>query len=151
MIKLGGLICPNLNIDIIGGMDWLQSIKPTIDWDISTLTENQGGVNFHIYPDGMHHLLKDYVFVKMVEVKEEEEKGEGLNANNYKFHCIRFYNVDIKQKHNEQAQLIIQEFMDVFKEKLSELPPVRDIKHQIDLIGSIPWPAPIYKLTHKED
>ena len=31
MVKLGGLVCPNLNMDVIGGMDWLRRIKPTIN------------------------------------------------------------------------------------------------------------------------
>ena len=64
---------------------------------------NRSGVNFHIYPNGMHHLLKDYVFVKMVEIGEEKENGEGINTNNYEFHCIRFYNIETKNPHCSQA------------------------------------------------
>ena len=45
----------------------------------------------------MHHLLKDYLFVRMIEVEEMEDKGDGLNANNYEYHCIRFYNIQVKK------------------------------------------------------
>ena len=31
IVKLGGLVCPNLKFDVIGGMDWLCRIKPIID------------------------------------------------------------------------------------------------------------------------
>ena len=65
----------------------------------------------------------------MLEVKEKKDKGEGMNANHYKFHCIRFYNVQEEQIYSKQAQLIMREFSDVFKEKLTELPPLRDVKH----------------------
>ena len=63
-------------MDIIAGMDWLRKFQPVIDWETSTLTVNWKRINFHIYPEGIDHLLKDYVFVKLVETETE---GENTN------------------------------------------------------------------------
>ena len=95
--------------------------------------------------------LKDYVFVKIIEMDKEVKDRAGFYANNLEFHCIRFYNVQEEQIHSKQAQLIMREFSDVFKEKLTELPPVQDVEHRIDLTGSLPKLSPIYKLTPKKD
>ena len=119
MVKIGGLVCPNLSVNIIGGLDWLRHLKPTIDWDTSTLTINRNGVNY-LYPDGMHHLLEDYVFVKLVEV---EESGPKLNTDNCEFHCICFYNVSTSTQHSPQARKLLKEFSDVFQDSLPSLPP----------------------------
>ena len=83
-VKVRGLICPNLSINIIAGMDWLCQVRPTIDWETSTLTVGWGGINYNVYPDGMHHLFKDYVFVNMVEARETKT----LDLENCEFHCI---------------------------------------------------------------
>ena len=46
------------------------------------------GINFHIYPDGINHLLKYYVFVNLVET---EEGGEKTNYDLCEQHIVRFY------------------------------------------------------------
>ena len=68
-IKIYGLVCLNLTIDIIAGLDWLRVFKPIIDWDTSMLTVTRKGINYHVYPQGVDHLLKDYVFVKLAKSK----------------------------------------------------------------------------------
>ena len=145
--KIGGLIFPNLNIDIIAGIDWLCQLKPMIDWETSTLIVIRGGVNFNVYPVGMHHLLKDFVFVKVVEVEEDGK----TNWDHCEFHCIRFYNVSAQEHKDPRVQILLYEFWDIFKDSLNGLPPPQLIKHRIKLLESMPKLAPIYQLTPKED
>ena len=44
-----GIVCPNLNVDIIAGLSWLQQLKPTIDWKSSVLTVLRNRVNYKVY------------------------------------------------------------------------------------------------------
>ena len=46
---------------------------------------------------------------------------------------------------------IVKEFADVFQETLPGLPPRREIEHKIEIIGTLPKPTPIYKLSPLED
>ena len=84
IVRIGGLVCPNLSMVIITGLDWLQKLKTTIVWDTSTLTVNRVGVNFNIFPNGMYHILKDYVLVKVVKTKWSTEKtGNTVSSTGY--------------------------------------------------------------------
>ena len=49
---------------------------------------SRGGVNFNVHPDEMHHLLKNYVFVKVVEAEEDSK----TNWDQCENHCVQFYN-----------------------------------------------------------
>ena len=55
-------------------MKWLKYFKPTKDWDISMVTINKNGVNFHIYPDRIQYLMKDYIFVTIFKFKGENRE-----------------------------------------------------------------------------
>ena len=35
--KIKGIVCPNLNVNIIAGLNWLRQLKPVIDWESSVL------------------------------------------------------------------------------------------------------------------
>ena len=54
------------------------------------LTVTRKGINYQIYPQGVDHLLKDYVFVKFVEV--EDGNGE-VDLEKFKQHIVIFYSV----------------------------------------------------------
>ena len=44
-----------------------------------------------------------------------------------------------------------KEFTDVFQETLPGLPPCREIEHKIKILGTLPKPSPIYKLSPLEE
>ena len=44
--KIKGIVCPNLNVDIIAGLSWLWQLKPTINWESSVLTILRNRVNY---------------------------------------------------------------------------------------------------------
>ena len=100
----------------------------------------KGEINFQVYLNIMEHLLKDYVFVKVVQVKEDKP----FNLDKYEFYLIKFYHVSIKNCHNKSSQKILQDYSNVFKSKLTKLSPEKNIMHKINLIGSIPKPTYIY-------
>ena len=43
--KIKGIVCPNLNVNIIAGLNWLRQLKPVIDWESSVLTVARNSVN----------------------------------------------------------------------------------------------------------
>lgn len=81
-IKTSGLVCPSLTIDIISGIRRLYCFQPIIDWEMSNLTIKRKGINFHIYQDGIDHLLKDYVFFKLAEIVESGNKVDNFKITN---------------------------------------------------------------------
>ena len=44
--KIKEIVCLNLNVDIIAGLDWLRQLKPVIDWESSVLTVSKNYVNY---------------------------------------------------------------------------------------------------------
>ena len=76
-LKLQGPILDLPSYDVILGLDWLKRNNPRFDWPTSTLTIKQEGINYQIYPDTVDNLLKDYIFVKMMEVSEEKKRKKG--------------------------------------------------------------------------
>ena len=88
--------------------------------------------------------MKDFIFVRLVET----ENSAKLNLNSCKFEGVYFYKISTETKLDIP---IIKEFTDVFQEALPGLPPRREIEHEIEIIGTLPKPTPIYKLSPLED
>ena len=65
--KIKGIVCPNLNVNIIAGLNWLRQLKPVIDWESSVLTVARNGVNYKFNPDSSDHRMKDFIFVCLME------------------------------------------------------------------------------------
>ena len=57
--KIKGIVCPNINVDIIAGLSWLRQLKPTIIWESSVLTVLRNGVDYKVYPTDLNHRMKD--------------------------------------------------------------------------------------------
>ena len=142
--KIKGIVCQNLNVDIIVGLNWLRQLKPVINWESSVLTVSRNGVNYKVYPYSADYRMKDFIFVRLVET----ENSAKLNLNSCKFEGVYFYKISTETKLDIP---IIKEFTDVFQETLPGLPPRREIEHEIKIIGTLPKPTPIYKLSPLED
>ena len=62
--KIKGIVCPNLNVNIIAGLNWLRQLKPVIDWKPSVLTVSRNGLNYKIYPDSLDYRIRTlFLFV----------------------------------------------------------------------------------------
>ena len=142
--KIKGIVCPNLNVNIIAGLNWLRQLKPVIDWESSVLTVARNGVNYKIYPDSSDYRMKDFIFVCLVETKLSPKS----NLDTCTFKGIHFYKVSTSANSDSP---IIKEFPDVFQETLPGLPPCREIEHKIEILGTLPKPSPIYKLSPLEE
>ena len=142
--KIKGILCPNLNVDIIAGLNWLRQLKPVIDWESSVLTVSRNGVNYKVYPYSADYRMKDFIFVRLVET----ENSTKLNLDSCKFESVNFYKISTETKLDIPN---VKEFADVFQETLPGLPPRREIEHKIEIIGTLPKPTPIYKLSPLED
>ena len=142
--KIKGIVCPNLNVNIIAGLNWLRQLKPVIDWESSVLTVAKNGLNYKIYPDSSDYRMKDFIFVCLVET----ETSPKLNLDACTFEGIHFYKVNTSTNSDSS---IVKEFPDVFQETLPGLPPCREIEHKIEILGTLPKPSPIYKLSPLED
>ena len=147
--KIKGIVCPNLNVDIIAGLNWLRQLKPAIDWESSVLTVLRNGVNYKVYPSNLNHRMEDYVFIKIVEMEENNNNNNNnINFDKCNFETIHFYKVGTAE-HDDVP--ITKEYSDVLKETLPGLPPRREVEHKIEIIGTIPKPSAIYKLSPLED
>ena len=53
--KTKGIVCPNLDVDKIAGLSWLQQLKPTINWESYVLTVSRNRVNYKVYTTILNH------------------------------------------------------------------------------------------------
>ena len=80
-----GLVMPNLNYDIVAGMDWFSQVNPRICWKTKTITVKQNRVNFNIFKEPNNLLLRDTVFVQITNKDNSEQfsKNSVLNILKY--------------------------------------------------------------------
>lgn len=57
------------NYYVILGIDWMIKTKPHINWDGAILTIQQDKVHHYVYPTNLDMLMKDHVFVKIMEIE----------------------------------------------------------------------------------
>ena len=55
--KIKGIVCPNLNVDIIAGLSWLQQLKPAINRESSVLTVLRNRVSYKVYFTNLKHII----------------------------------------------------------------------------------------------
>ena len=146
--KIKGIVCLNLNVDIIAGLNWLRQLKPANDWESSVLTILRNRVIYKVYPANLNHRMEDYVFVKIVKMEETNNNNNNINFDNCNFETIHFYKIGIAE-HNDVP--ITKEYSNVLRETLPGLPLSREVEHKIEIIGTIPKPSAVYKLSPLED
>lgn len=131
----------NLNYNIIAGMDWFTRVNPQICWKTKTITIQHNGINFNILKDPNDLLLRDKVFVQLIE---EEFSSEQPNITGFKVHCYNKINNTAVICHGPEIQALLKEYAHIFKEKLTNLPPNRTIKHSINLCKAMPKALALY-------
>lgn len=131
----------NLNYNIIVGMDWFTRVNPQICWKTKTITIQRNDVNFNILKDPNDLLLRDTVFVQLIE---EEYSYEQPNTTGFKVQHYNKINNTAVICHNPEIQALLKEYAHVFKEKLTDLPPNRAIKNLINLCKAMPKALALY-------
>ena len=84
--------------DAVLGLDWLRQNNPYIDWATSTLTIKRNGVNHQIYPDKIHWLMQEHVFLHITKSNKEQEDLGKINWSNCKNIKQLFRNFLIKMR-----------------------------------------------------
>jgi hypothetical protein len=114
------LIVPeSKGIDVILEMDWLKQYKVLIDY------------------------AKKFVTLTTTEGKEMEFVTEPVVSAKGVANCVKVNQLDASQGSEVP---VVNEFLDVFPEELSGMPPDRDIKFVIELK---PGTTPIYKTPYR--
>ena len=71
-----GLVMDKLNYNIIAGMDCFTRINPRICWKTQTLTINQNGVNSNILKEPNNLILRDTIFVQVINTKDSDKLNQ---------------------------------------------------------------------------
>jgi len=117
-------------LDVILGIDWLTTNDVIIDC----------GKQKVVVPN-----LKEGQIVKSREVIQDIRGGA---------ECYVVWVEEEKQKNTEEKIIgipVVEEFVDVFPEEVSGLPPNREVKFAIDLVpGAGPVSVAPYRMVHTE-
>ena len=146
--SIKGLVMSNLNYDIVAGMDWFSRVNPSICWKTKTITIKRNGVNFNILKEPNNLLLRDTVFVQVINNDDSDQltRNSTLHISKHS----KTNNIHIIKNHSPELTKLLKDYAHVFKEELTELPPQRNIKHGINLCKAMPKPAPLYRLSPME-
>ncbi len=134
------------NYDLILGLPWLFRINPSIDWKTRCITITAHDRKYIIKPANSHK-----------QIKKNHVADTNTNVDNFLINakqlsrCRQFYLVTIKSIYNccmtsatptnKQINQLLEEFDDLFPDDLTQLPPKRDIDHEIKLIDNAIPPA----------
>lgn len=69
-------------------MGWMRHSRLYIDWYMSAITLTRNGVSFQLYPAEMHKLLKDTVFLQLIEAEGYPYKGGQVDLSQCLFEDI---------------------------------------------------------------
>ena len=145
-----GLIVDIPKYNVVLGLDWMQKTKPFIDWESATLTIQRGAVHHQIYPNNLDTLMREHLFVKISQTQDKLDLNK-IDWEQCTYEIVHFKNIASSDKTDPYQQQFINEFKEVFLEKLPGLPPDCGIQQKIDLKGSIPKARHIYRLTPQEN
>lgn len=97
--------------------------------------------------------MRETVFVRMIEHEGYDYQNGNLDLSQVLFEVIKYNPPPGKAKVRPPGVLkdLLEEFANIFKEKLEGLPPCCSIEHNIQLQGSLPKLRPIYFLMPLKD
>jgi hypothetical protein len=144
------------NYDLILGLPWLFKINPHIDWKTRTIT---------ITAKNQKYLLKTTNPYK--QMIKNNVADMTVDANNFLINakqlsrCKQIYLVMIKTisncyidtppSTNKQINQLLEEFNDLFPNDLTQLPPKRDIDHEIKIVeNAIPPSQQPFRMSQPE-
>jgi len=139
-------ITSEANYDLILGLPWLFKNNPHIDWKTRIITITR---NHQKYLLQTTHSDKQIIKGQCVDTIERADNFL-INAKQLS-RCKKVYLVTIKMisncyinpvtSTNQQINQLLQEFSDVFPDDVIELPPKRDIDHEIKIFDNVTPPS----------
>jgi hypothetical protein len=139
-------ITSEANYDLILGLPWLFKNNPHIDWKTRIITITR---NHQKYLLQTTHSEKQIIKGQCVDTIERADNFL-INAKQLS-RCKKIYLVTIKMisncyinpvtSTNQQINQLLQEFSDVFPDDVIELPPKRDIDHEIKIFDNVTPPS----------
>jgi transposase InsO family protein len=128
------------NYDLILGLPWLFNNNPHIDWQTRVIT---------ITKSHQKYLIKTMDPCKQI-IKDNAADNFVINAKQLS-RCRQIYLVTIKRTSkcyddiatptNTRINQLINDFGELFPDDLSELPPTRDIDHEIKIFDNVTPPS----------
>ena len=131
-------------------MDWFTRVKPIICWKKQTLTINQNGVNFNILKEPNDLILRDTIFVQVINKDDLEELKKESTLHVLRYKPNNKENEIESGSQSPKLKELLQEYKHIFKEELTELSPEREVKHAINLHKAMSKASPLYRLSHQE-
>ncbi|CAF2747692.1 unnamed protein product [Rotaria sp. Silwood2] len=134
------------NYDVILGVPWLFKNNPCINWQTRTITITTNGHKYLLKTTNLDSKTIDDKFLDTIESTDDIL----INAKQLS-RCKQIYLVTTKITSNRyvdtsssidlQINQLLEEFEDVFPDDLIELPPKRDIDHEIKLFENVTPPS----------
>ncbi|KAJ9058166.1 hypothetical protein DSO57_1015202 [Entomophthora muscae] len=136
----------NINYNIVAGMDWFTQVNSSVCWKTKTMTIKRNGVNFNILKEPNDLILRDIVFVQVINKDNSERltKDSTLHIMRY----TEFNNMQPTKIHYPELVALLNKYTHVFKEELTELLPKQEVKHGIDLCKAMPKHAVVNAAIH---
>ncbi|CAF3332568.1 unnamed protein product [Rotaria socialis] len=145
------------NHDVILGLPWLFKNNPRINWQTRTITIIKKMIENICLKQ--HFFDNNNVYDKYVN-DVEYTNNILINAKQLS-RCKKVYLVTIKttsdysittvSSTNKQLKQLLEEFSDVFPDDLIELPPIRDIDHEIKILENVTPPSqPPFRMSQPE-
>ena len=134
--------------DIILGRDWLKSVQPVPDWELDTWRVHKGEHEYVIRPQHKR-VIPELAYLITHRQVQRLERCKNIDDV---FVCfLRPQDVELmNDASNQMTKALVEEFSDVFQDKLPGLPPKRDIEHVIDTGDAAPISRPPYKMSPRE-
>ncbi|CAF1640944.1 unnamed protein product, partial [Didymodactylos carnosus] len=137
--------------DLILGFPWLFKNNPNIDWQTRTMT---------ITRDEVRHVIKSASTLS-TRTKNKQNSAQNFLINASQLaRCEDIYLVSVKLTQNDdtntarnqqQIENLINEYTDVFSDEVKDLPPKRDVDHEIKLVDNTTPPfQPIHRMSPLE-
>ena len=130
--------------DIILGRDWLKAVNPTPAWDMDTWQINKNGHQYLLRPK------HERTIPELAYLISDRQ----LQRHTRQKHISELYLCFVKSPddvaNNESVKALLNEFKDVFQDKLPGLPRERDVAHIIDTGDAEPINRPPFKMSPLE-
>lgn len=129
--------------DVILGRDWLKAVSPTPAWDVDTWEINKNGCQYLLRPKHERSIPELAYLLSDRQLQRHDRKKL---LSEYYLCFIKTPDGDNKAS----VDALLNEFKDVFQDKLPGLPRERDVAHIIDTGDAEPINRPPFKMSPLE-
>lgn len=131
--------------DLILGHDWLKQVEPVPEWDADT---------WRIDKDNQQYLLrpqKERAIPELAYLISHRQLQRYSRAKKVDDMYLAYLKPTASDKSDEASiKALLEEFQDVFQDKLPGLPPQREVTHIIDTGDAEPINRPPFKMSPLE-